>query len=76
MLWWNGDSLPSEVHLLKKVHFTVTLPVLRSDLAFVTKAFHLWIVKAKAMSHLQVNLTRQWTRLMTLNLISILTWIY
>lgn len=26
------------------------LPVLRSDLAFVTKAFHLWIVKVKAMS--------------------------
>ena len=52
------------------------LSVLRSDLTSVMKAFHLLIAKATAMSHLQVNSTRQWTHLMTLNLICILTWIY
>ena len=45
-------------------------------LGFCNKSFQLWIVKATAMSHLQVNSTRQWTRWMTLNLICILTWIY
>ena len=50
--------------------------VLRSDLALEMKLSLHWIVKATAMTHLQVNLTLQRARLMTLNLISILVWIY
>ena len=50
--------------------------ILRSDLALGMKVSLPWIVKATAMTHLQVNLTLQRARWMTLNLISILIRVY
>ena len=50
--------------------------VLRSRLALEMKVSLPQIVKATAMTHLQVSLTNQRARSMTLNLISILIWVY